>query len=376
MKMHYWRNNMSFDNVWKSQKIKDLDIKVYKGKSYNSSNLIVSDDLESVNYITRTEKNNGIKAKVFADGLDFVEDGNAITIGDTTASIFYQKEKFVVGEHIVILRADWFNEKIGNFIVTQLRKEKFRYPVFARAFIKDLIEDTEILLPINEDCSINTKEIENFVDNFDITSENILTKIPDYFLNEGYNKACWYLENINKNEFEDKYAGVNCEQKISLNDREWREYDLTNFFTPTQSKGDIKINEIVSGDIPLISAVKGNNGIATFVAVGDGKAQLFSKGCLTADMFGHVFYQPKDFYCVSHGRVNVLVPLIDLNVYQSIFVAKVLEYQFNIRNSYSRMLTKDLLKKCKISLPVIGNEPDWNFMESYIKSLKFSKNIE
>lgn len=366
---------MDCNNTWKTRKIRDLNINIYKGKSYNSSDLIVSDDFGSINYITRTEKNNGIKDKVLAEGLSFIEEGNAITIGDTTASIFYQKERFVVGEHIVILRANWFNEEIGEFIATQLRKEKFRYPVFARAFIKDLIDETEILLPINQDGNIDTQEIVTFIKNFNITPENILNKIPDYFLNDGYNKACWYLENIDKDEFERKYAGVHSPKSIGLNDREWKEFSLTKFFTPIQSKGDIKINEIIPGDIPLISAVKTNNGVAAFIASGDGKAQLFKSGYLTADMFGHVYYQPKDFYSVSHGRVNILIPLIDLNVYQGIFIAKVLDYQFNIRNSYSRMLTNELLKKCKISLPVLNNIPDWEFMENYIKSLKFSKSI-
>ena len=187
------------------------------------------------------------------------------------------------------------------------------------------------------------------------------------------------MDNIKPDDFEIKYAGAKKLDKLSLNDRIWKEFSLHEFFTPVQSKGDIKTNEIIAGDIPLISAVKGSNGVGAFIAFGDGKAELFKKGCLTADMFGHVFYQPKEFYSVSHGRVNILIPLVNFNIYQSLFIAKVLEHQFNIRNSYSRMLTKTMLEKCKVSLPIVNEEdrtPDWKFMENYIKSLSFSQNID
>ena len=153
-------------------------------------------------------------------------------------------------------------------------------------------------------------------------------------------------------------------------------FKLIDFFIPVQSKGDIKTSEVVEGDIPLVSAVKGNNGIALYILTGDGVAEMFSAGCLTADMFGHVFYQPNNFYAVSHGRVNILIPQFEINKYIGIFISIILEYQFKIRNSYSRMLTKELLEKCIIKLPVdnIGN-PDWKFMEEYIKSQPFSCNI-
>lgn len=361
-----------------SKKIKDLSVKVYKGKSHNYTDLIVYDGDNSINYITRTEQNNGVRCRVLNDNLSHIELGNAITIGDTTATVFYQKEKFIVGEHIVILRADWINEYTGAFLAVQLQKESFRYPPFARAFIKDRIMETKILVPVDDNDKINFGLMEKYIKDLNINEKNVISEIPDYFLNEGYKKACWYLDNIDKQLFENKYAKSFNSTKLTLNDRKWKEYKLSDYFEPMQSKGDIKLNEITFGEIPLISAVNGNNGIGAYIAFGDGVAQLFKKNCLTADMFGHVFYQPQDFYAVSHGRVNILRPKVKLNVFQGLFISKILEHQFNIKNSYSRMLTKKLLNECTLILPVDAetNTPDWQFMESYIKSLQFSCNIE
>ena len=365
---------------FQSFKLKNLGVKIYKGKSYNSSDITIADDIDSVNYITRTEQNNGIKVKVLNENFEHIECGNAITIGDTTATVFYQKDSFIVGEHIVILRADWFNELTAMFLVVQLRKESFRYPPFARAFTKDLISETEVLMPVRDGLTNipDYQKIEELIKSYNITSDNISDEMPDYFLSEGYKKACWYLDNINQKDFEKKYSKEYLCKKILLRDRVWKEFALIDYFKPVQSKGDIKTSEIVEGNIPLVSATKENNGIVAHILFGDGIAETFTAGCLTADMFGHVYYQPDEFYAVSHGRVNILIPKIKINQHIGIFVAKILEYQFSIRNSYSRMLTSELLAKCKMLLPTKlndANAPDWEFMENYIKSLPFSCNI-
>ena len=367
---------MDFFDACTLIKLKNIKFKAYKGKAYNNSDLTLSDDENSINYITRTKKNNGIKSKVMNENFEYIEEGNAITIGDTTATVFYQKSDFIVGDHMVVLRADWLNEYAGIFISLQLARESFRYPTHARAFTKDLVLETEVLIPLDDNGDVDLLKIENYIKKFNITKDNVINEIPDYFLNEGYTKACWYLDNINQIDFENKYASKFTNKIVSLDDRNWNDFKLIDFFIPVQSKGDIKTSEVVEGDIPLVSAVKGNNGIALYILTGDGVAEMFSAGCLTADMFGHVFYQPNNFYAVSHGRVNFLIPIFEINKYIGSFISIILEYQFKIRNSYSRMLTKELLEKCIIKLPVdnIGN-PDWKFMEEYIKSQPFSCNI-
>lgn len=367
---------MSFLSKCSLKKIKDIGFNIYKGKSYNSSDVVENDDESSINYITRTEKNNGIKSKVLNENFANVEKGNAITIGDTTATVFYQKDDFIVGEHMVIIRSNWLDEYSGLFISLQLRREKFRYPAFARAFTKDLIAETEVLVPLNEKNEVDVEEIKKYIIGFDVTKDNVVSEIPDYFLNEGYTKACWYMDNIDKNEFEKQYASSKIEEIVDLKSKKWKDFNLCDFYEPVQSKGDIKMSEIIEGDIPLVSAIKINNGIANYIMCGDGVAEKFSRGCLTADMFGHVFYQANDFYAVSHGRVNILVPKIETNIYIGTFFAVMLQYQFEIRNSYSRMLTQELLQKCVIRLPINSKkEVDYEFMERYIKSRPFSCNL-
>lgn len=140
----------------------DLNMEIYNGKSYNASDLIKAVDENYVLYITRKDERNGISMYVQPLEYDGLEKANAITVGDTTATIFYQNRKFITGPHIIILRADWLNIYTAEFIITLLNKEKYRYPVFGRAFTKDLIKQTKLYLPVNE----NNKPDFNFMEEY------------------------------------------------------------------------------------------------------------------------------------------------------------------------------------------------------------------
>ena len=54
------------------------------------------------------------------------EKKDAITIGDTTATIFfYQNKDFVTGPHMIVVRADWFNIYTAHFLIAVLNFLRF-----------------------------------------------------------------------------------------------------------------------------------------------------------------------------------------------------------------------------------------------------------
>ena len=70
------------------------------------------------------------------------------------------------------MRAEWFNVYTALFIISLLNLEKYRYPVFGRAFTKDLIQGTMLYLPMDNDGN------------------------PDYTFMEDYIKGCAFSCNI------------------------------------------------------------------------------------------------------------------------------------------------------------------------------------
>ena len=106
-------------------------------------------EASTIRYVTRTAENNGCEMLVYRnDALEAgIQSGNAISIGDTTATCFYQSEDFVAGDHMVVVRADWMNPFTGNYIATLLNREAFRYS-YGRAFVMQSIRSTTLNLPI------------------------------------------------------------------------------------------------------------------------------------------------------------------------------------------------------------------------------------
>lgn len=151
------------DRNWAPFVLNNIVDDIHNGKSYNNADLVEADIDEYVYYITRTDQNNGVSMCVQALDYDGLEKANAITIGDTTATIFFQEHKFITGPHMIVLRAEWLNAYTAAFIITLLNQEKYRYPVFGRAFTKDLIKQTELLLPVDDNGNPDYQFMEDYI---------------------------------------------------------------------------------------------------------------------------------------------------------------------------------------------------------------------
>ncbi|MGM9849356.1 MAG: restriction endonuclease subunit S [Bacilli bacterium] len=320
---------------WERFRFGDIIDNIYKSKAYNRSDMQTFDyyDCFLIPHVTRTELNNSVDCFVDKTNFDCIEPGNAITIGDTTSTISYQKDEFITGDHIVVVRANWLNEYTGLFIVTLLLKEKYRYS-YGRAYIMDSIKNTEIMLPVNNGN-------------------------PDWIWIEKYIKSLNYnLPKTNNKKYE----------KISLDN--WREFKIKELFDVSLPSGDIKADDCDEGEIALVSSGETNNGIVKYIKkTEEYDSELFSSNKITVDMFCHAYYQSKDFYSVSHGRVNILTPKFKMNKYIGLFITSIINLE-QYKYSYGRAVYSNVISNMTIKLPVNEkNVIDLRYMEEYIKQL-------
>lgn len=332
---------------WKLFKISDY-FNVECSKYHNPDNY----ESGKIPYVARTTFNNGVVS--FVQTTEQLYDGNCIIIGAESAQAFYQKEPFITGNKVYrIYETDKskLNKEIALFLCTLLNKEGKKYS-YANAWISDKVKDTELLLPA--------------INNSDGTFS------PDWNYMENYIKNIFNFLHI------DLLISIKNNQKNILlqhNDTSsWKFFKISDYFDVVLSRGDNQIKNLQRGNIPLVSATSENNGIVGFIKNGDGKSQLFSGNSITVDMFGKSFYQKNDFYSVSHGRVNILIPLFNLNQEIAFFIITSLKY-LGSKYSYSEMCTSKKLENEEILLPSITNldgtfSPDWNYMENYIKNLQ------
>ena len=151
---------------WKEFRFGDLISNIYKARAINKDDLTLASDVQhSIRYITRTEENNGCELLADIRMVDEqnIENGNAISIGDTTATCFYQDEKFITGDHMVVVRANnWLNKYTALFVLAILNNERYKYS-YGRAFLMDRIKETIVKLPATSTGSPDWQFMENYI---------------------------------------------------------------------------------------------------------------------------------------------------------------------------------------------------------------------
>lgn len=331
-----------------------------KCKCSNATELL--EDGDEIAYIGAKKSDNGVMRYV-KRVENLVSRGNCIVfIGDGQGSVgysLYQPVDFIGSTTLIVGYNENLNPYNAAFLVSVLDLERFRYS-FGRKYKKEVVANTKIQLPAikldNGDYTPDWKYMEDFV------KDQIIPQLPKKA------QRVWLQ----------KYdTAPQKQESMKLNTQDWKYYTIEDLFRVELTKGDIKADEVDSGDIPLISSGEGNNGVVKYISKeGDGKAEMFPDNTITLDMFCHANYQGIPYYAVGHGRVNILFPKFDLNKYIGIFICTLINREV-YRFSYGRAVYSTVAEKMKIKLPVTpSGEPDWKFMEDYIKSLPFSRNIE
>lgn len=161
------------------------------------------------------------------------------------------------------------------------------------------------------------------------------------------------------------------ENKMRTKDKKWKEFKLTEVFPIIQRGKRFKKSDHRPGNIPYVSSSGINNGIDGFIA-DDPRARKFSD-CLTIAYNGSVgstFYHPYMFVA-SDDVISLKNILFSKSVY--IFLANQI-LRLKNKYGYSRKINYKRLLKEKVLLPVNeNNEPDYEWMQNYIKEKEQEK---
>lgn len=263
---------------------------------------------------------------------------NVISVARTGSigSSFYHPYSCAINSDCIVLESkrDFTPEQMLSFIVL-LRKNIYRYS-YARK----------------------------------VTPERLLlTNIPDSFIN--------ILGSIDIEKILEELSERISNKQFSLSDRDWEWFRYPDVFEITKGHYNNR-PEIVENGVPFVSATESNNGITDYV-VRKGTKIFPSKSITISNdgSVGNAFYQEKEFTC-SHSvnvvRLNKKYNK-ELNQYIALFLIPLIQKE-KYRFSYGFKWRIERMRESKIKLPIdkSGN-PDWQFMEDYIKSLPYSRSI-
>ena len=182
-----------------------FEVESYK-KRFDSNKVQILDN-GKYPYIVRMGSNNGQKGFINED-KSFLNDGNTISFGQDTATMFYQELPYFTGDKIKIVRAKdkRFNKKNAQFFLSTMTKSFSSFSWGASSFSVKIIESQKLTLPIKDDkpdfdfmnSFVAKLEAERMVK---LEAYLVATGLKDYTLTAEEEKAISEYDNLNWGEF-------------------------------------------------------------------------------------------------------------------------------------------------------------------------------
>lgn len=285
----------------------------------------------TIPFIARTSRNNGITAFVeIMDDIEPFQNGLiTVSVSGSVLETFLQTEKFYTGFHILVLYPKYEISIIEKLYYCQcIRANKYKYS-YGRQANKTL---KDILVP-----KFMPQEFA------DIDFEKLNTLNPQSIIN----------------------------QDVELDTSSWQSFELKALFKITGSKTTplLELEEYGTGKYPYVTTQATNNGVKGFFDY-----YTDEENVLTVDsaVLGYCSYQPLPFSASDH--VEKLIPKFQMNKYIALFLTTIINLE-QYRYNYGIKCSQTRMRKAHIRLPSKKGVPDFEFMESYIKSLSYSSSI-
>lgn len=115
-------------------------------------------------YVVRTALNNGIKGYL-NESKEYLNDGNSISFGQDTATMFYQEHPYFTGDKIKIVKckSESFNKLNALYFLTSMNKTFSTFSWGSSSFNVSIIANQKIQLPLTKNNEIDYATMETFI---------------------------------------------------------------------------------------------------------------------------------------------------------------------------------------------------------------------
>lgn len=319
----------------------------------------------NIPFLGATEKNNGVteyySMEDIANASKTGGENNAplsekifpahalcVTNNGSVGCAYYQRREFTCSHDVnpLYLKEGCFNEYIALFVATVISKDRYRW-AYGRKWRPERMIKSKIVLP----ATVEGK--------------------PDWAYMEKFIKTLKYKHITTKNK----------KAKSIIQPDEWKEFKVKELFDIVNGKG-ITQEEIEQNPGCFVAVQSGeeNNGCIGKISKKYCKEAGYSfveQPCLTvarSGSAGYVSYQEKGCVVGDSAKILLLKKQEKGNKYVYLFLKTILmanKYKY----TYGRKVTETKYLKEKIMLPVKNEEPDWAYMETYIKNLPLGDKI-
>lgn len=330
---------------WKEFFIHDIFSETRRGKRLKREDHIKG----MFPYVSSSAMNNGVDEFIGnIEGVRKYKGCLSLANSGSVGSCFYEPFEFVASDHITHLKGDYTKSQY-LFMASMLNRLSEKYN-FNREINDARISREKIVLPVDDHGTPDLDFMEQYI-----------RHIMSFKLGQ-------YLKYCKRNLA--KLGEIIMLQSFS--EIKWRPFKIYKI-AQVDSGRDIYDAERVDGNLPYITAGVQQNGIGYFV--GNRNRTIFKNAISVSRNgagVGSSFYH-EYLALYSNDCRKVILNNYNENKYVSLFITNQIMMQRNNYN-YSRKMGTERLKKQMIMLPALNDdEPDYEYMEQYIKNLMIKK---
>ena len=326
-----------------------FEVNSYK-KRFDANKIEILDN-GSFPYVVRMGSNNGQKGFINEDEK-FLNEGNTISFGQDTATMFYQEKPYFTGDKIKILKSKdkRFNKKNAQFFILVMSKAFSSFSWGASSFNVKIIESQKIQLPANNG-KIDFEFMESFI--AELEAERI-AELEAYLLATG-------LKNYTLTDKEQQALDDFEKGKIAFDG-----FSYKCIFNKIVQGRRLKKDDQISGNIPFVMAGVTNTGVVNYIS---NPVARFPKNSITVDIFGNTFYRNYDF-----GAGD------DTGVYWNnekkysketmLFFAASMKKSISGKFDYGKKLRSSQSLNFTMKLPAQNKQPNYSIMETFISAIQ------
>lgn len=313
----------------------------------------LNNEIGNIPYITRSDLQNGINLFVTdkQKSMYAKNDGNVLTIGLDTQTVFYQNKAFYTGQNIQILENNMINKNIALFLIPLLKIQLKKFSWGSNGATLTRLKKTKILLPIDKNREPNWQFMEDYIKQ---EQKLIAQKVINY-----------YEDKIIKTGFD----------LLGLEDAKWENFKIGELFEfkykPSKGLNNMKIAG--SKGVSYLGATNRNNGVLEFVE--ENKKLTYDGNCIAfirngEGSMGYSVYKKEDFIATQDISVGYNE---NLNEYNAQFITTIADrvrgkYNFGYKRNQTRLENEIL------ALPVDEKgEPHWDYMSKFMQKIEQEK---
>ncbi|AXT20997.1 restriction endonuclease [Flavobacteriaceae bacterium AU392] len=346
---------------WGEFKIDDLfEVLTYK-KRFDANKVTVLKK-GKYPYVVRMGSNNGQKGFI-NENVEFLNEGNTISFGQDTATMYYQETPYFTGDKIKILKSKFnrFSKNNAQFFISTMMRAFSSFSWGSNSFSVDIIKEQTVSLPVKGD-QIDFDIIETILAELEADCIKQLethlssSGLKDYELTEDEQKSINEYNNLEWKEFK---MGILFE-RLKTKKLPFKAKDL-----PNQFVGDYTL--------PCLTSSFNNQGLNYFASK---NGATILKNVISipsnSDIY-RAYFQSNEFTVLSDAYAIQWIFNDDkLFPNQYLFTVQCINKVTDLPiYSYKNKLGGwNVVKDKDIQLPIKNGKPDYEIMDTLISAIK------